>query len=216
MSRFASLYFVLVVLLASFFCIYAIGEYSFGEGDQSTHTLVVQDMFHSGSYLNPTLPEKLYFNKPPLKMWLATLVVGLLGESNFSFRLLDGLLGIGVAILVFRLAVLLFSSEFIGLISVLNLMGTRLFLFGHGARVAVQDTALLLLFILILINLYHFLLSHKACDYKSANKQLLLIGLWTGLAMMCKGAWSLYYRANFLAFTLFNRKSLFFDKAIFF
>ena len=176
-----------VIILSGFFCFYGLGEYSFGEGDQTTHTLVVQDMVHSGSYLTPTLPDKPYFNKPPLKMWIASVAVELFGESNLSYRLVDGLLGVGIAVLTYRLSLLLFGSELIGILAVLNLMGSRLFLFGHGSRVATQDSALIFFLMLNFTQIYYFLHNHFERKFDLAKKSLPLIGLYTGLAIMCKG-----------------------------
>lgn len=182
------------IFIASFFCFWNLGQYSFGEGDQSTHSLVVQDMVHTGSYLNPTVVGKPYFNKPPLKMWVASLVVKVLGESNLSYRLLDGFLGIGIVALVYLLAFKLFQSPVISFVSVLNLLACRLFLFSHGTRVATQDSAQIFFYILALFPLLNAIKElrlskqgNNSESYQYISKQILLIGLWSGFGMLCKG-----------------------------
>ena len=95
---FLSLNFVLLVLsiiIASFFCFYNLGQNSFGEGDQSTHSLVAQDLVFTGNYFQPQILDRPYFSKPPFKMWLVAFIVKAFGESNFNYRVLDGWLPAG-------------------------------------------------------------------------------------------------------------------------
>lgn len=195
LSHFASLKNLLLlfsILLTSFFCLYNLGQNSFGEGDQVTHSLVAQDMVHANSYLSPTVAGRPYFNKPPLKIWLVSLIVKTFGESNFNYRVLDGLIGIAISICVFQLAYKLFANPYISLLSVLNLLGCRLFLFSHGVRVATQDSAQVLLYILALFPLIKIIencrgQSNTNLDPSVSKNSLIKIGFLSGLGMLCKG-----------------------------
>jgi 4-amino-4-deoxy-L-arabinose transferase-like glycosyltransferase len=195
LTQFASLrnlLLVLSILITSFFCLYNLGQNSFGEGDQVTHSLVAQDMVHANTYFKPTVAGKPYFNKPPLKIWLVSLIVKVFGESNFNYRVLDGLIGICIAISIFLLAHKLFSNPYISFLSVLNLLGCRLFLFSHGVRVATQDSSQVLLYILALFPLLKFIeycrnQSNSNTDSPIAKKALIKIGFFSGLGMLCKG-----------------------------
>lgn len=211
LSHFASLKNLLLlvsILITSFFCLYNLGQNSFGEGDQVTHSLVAQDMVHANSYLSPTVAGKPYFNKPPLKIWLVSLIVKTFGESNFNYRVLDGLIGIAISICVFQLAYKLFSNPYISLLSILNLLGCRLFLFSHGVRVATQDSAQVLLYILALFPLIKFIeytpnQGDTALDSSIPRRALIRIGFLSGLGMLCKGLGALIIGPIMLASSIF-------------
>ncbi len=134
-----------VLLVGVFMCVYRIGDYSFGAGDQTTHTKVVQEMLASGNLLNPTVNGKPYYNKPPFKMWLVAGVVSVLGESNFSYRLVDGLCGVALGLMVFVFTHSLLQSRLAAYLAVLTLYGCNLLFFGHGIRNATQDAMMLTL-----------------------------------------------------------------------
>jgi len=185
-----------IAILGTFFCIYNIGGGSFGNGDQTTHSLVVQHMVKFGDLLHPMYDGRLYFNKPPFKMWLATIPVALLGESNFSYRLIDGLSGVGIALAVFFFARALFSSRIIGFFSVFALLGSRVFYFGHGIRNAVQDGMMLFLMTLGTIVGWYFLERIKSSPQRSLWGMALLGGVLIGLAALTKNV------AGYMAFII--------------
>lgn len=135
----------IVLGLALFMCVYRIGDYSFGGGDQTTHSLVVQGFVKGQDLLHPMYAERPYFNKPPFKMWLAAAAVALLGESNFSYRVVDGLCGVGMALLLFTFTVRAFRSRAAGYAALFALLGSSIFFYGHGVRNAVQDSMMNLL-----------------------------------------------------------------------
>lgn len=135
----------IIVLVAALMCVYRIGDYSFGGGDQTTHSLVVQNFVKGGDLLHPEYGGKPYYNKPPFKMWLAAAAVGLLGESNFSYRLVDGLCGVAISVLLFAFVRRAFRSRLAAYLAVLALLGCDLFFFGHGVRNAVQDSMMVCL-----------------------------------------------------------------------
>ncbi|MCC6954816.1 MAG: hypothetical protein IT290_11925, partial [Deltaproteobacteria bacterium] len=82
-----------ITALACFFCLFRLGAWSFGDGDQTTHSKVVQEMVYSGDWWNPTNAGVPYYNKPPLKMWMVATIVSLFGETNFIYRSIDGTAG---------------------------------------------------------------------------------------------------------------------------
>jgi 4-amino-4-deoxy-L-arabinose transferase-like glycosyltransferase len=180
-----------VLLIAVFFCLYGIGDGSFGDGDQTTHSTVVQQMVKHGDYLHPQYHGKLYYNKPPFKMWLATIPVRLFGESNFSYRVIDGLSGIGISLCVFLFAQSLFASRLAAYYSLFALLGARLFFFGHGVRNAVQDSMMLFLMTLGTILGWYFVEAVRRDTEPSSDSRRLWIlavsgGLFIGLAALTK------------------------------
>jgi 4-amino-4-deoxy-L-arabinose transferase-like glycosyltransferase len=86
------------------------------------------------------------FEKPPLKLWLGTLPLFLLGESNFSFRIVDGLLGILWTVLTIRLGIKMFGFGPAVLCAALLPLGVLEVIDSHhGFRRAVLDGLLCVL-----------------------------------------------------------------------
>jgi len=134
---------LLATILAAFCCLWDLGGLSIHyHHDERTHVSVMQEMLSSGDLWNLRLEGTPYLNKPPLKMWLSLPLIKMLGQSNLSFRLLDGVFGVLTCLLTFSLAKKLSSSSWFGLVAVIFLCGNRTFLFDHITRHAVQDSAL--------------------------------------------------------------------------
>lgn len=137
---------VVALLVISFFlCVYKTGFASFGGGDQTTHAKVIQEMHYSGNWLHPTLYNWPYYNKPPFKMWLTLIPISIWGETNFAYRVIDGLCGVFLALTMFLFARSEFRSRTIGWLTALSLLSCQLLYYGHGIRNAVQDGMMLLL-----------------------------------------------------------------------
>ncbi len=199
----------LVIAISSFICIWRIGESSFGEGDQTTHAKVTQEMVYSGRWWHPTHYGGNYFNKPPFKIWLSALVVKFFGESNFNYRILDGLVGVGTVVAIFLFGRYLFQSSLAGLLAALALLGCRSYIFGHGVREAVQDSMVVFLTTLALIISWHFVGSaefvtpnQKRLQYRRAT----FLGLLIGLSILTKHAAGLVGPAIIGIYTLLSRK----------
>jgi 4-amino-4-deoxy-L-arabinose transferase-like glycosyltransferase len=188
--------FVLILAVASFFCLYNLDQGSLSANDETQHVLVTQNMMKTGDYLNLSTGENIYLGKPPLKMWISTIPVWLLGQSNFSFRLTDALFAIGTSLLLYLLAIRMFSSRIAGLVSVLALLGCHIFVLEHVARRAVQDSMLVFLFTLAMYVAWIILPRvsevHRSYALPGENLQTglyqraLLLGLIVGCAIFCK------------------------------
>ncbi|MCC6953152.1 MAG: glycosyltransferase family 39 protein [Deltaproteobacteria bacterium] len=147
---------LLLAPLLIFVCFYNLNDQSIHHVDEATHVRVTQEMLRDGQWWDPKSFGKLYFNKPPFKMWLTAIPVMLLGESNFSYRVIDGLCGVGTALLVYGLSLLLFRSRLAGIFSVIVLLSCRSYVFVHGVRTATQDAMLILLATTAMIAGYKF------------------------------------------------------------
>ena len=130
---------ILVFIVSATFFLADIGENSIRYSDEATHVRVIQEMIASKNYLRPTLDGELYLNKPPLKMWLTVAVIKLIGESNFSFRLIDGLCSAAIVAITFLFACEFFLSVHAGLLASLILLGSAGFFYGGRFNTATQD-----------------------------------------------------------------------------
>lgn len=179
---------LILLLVGGFMCLWGLNNNSFGNGDQTIHAKVVQEFLYYENWMYPTREGKLYLTKPPFKMWLSALALKVLGQSNASYRILDGLSGVGTILCTYWLGRLLFASRLIGLFGALGLMGCRIFYFGHGVRVAVQDSMLLLFTTLALILSWKLIQEIEKSKSSAAKLYLLAIsgGVLIGLAMLTK------------------------------
>lgn len=187
---------IVVLMLAAFPCIYDIDGNSYGEGDQTTHAKVTQEMLHDGHWLIPTNKGKPYINKPPFKMWLVAAPVKLLGESTFSYRILDGIIGVLTVAAIYLFAALLFNSRLCGYLAALAQLGCTGWFFGHGVRESVQDGAMIFFTVLALICGYRFVETavRRPAEFRPDDDTRRLIrlaalgGLFVGLGLMTKSA----------------------------
>jgi 4-amino-4-deoxy-L-arabinose transferase-like glycosyltransferase len=141
---------LLVLGLSAYFFLWNIGASSISQrSDEVIYTRITQGILHTGELFPLMHGNVPTFEKPPLKLWLASLAPLMLGESNFSFRILDGCLGVASVGLTIALAFTLTKSAALALISAALLLGMpELVISHHGFRRAVLDGLLSLLTLL--------------------------------------------------------------------
>lgn len=84
----------LVLLLASVFLLYHLGNEPLQDYDEATYAQVVHEALGSHHYFSMTLGGENYFKKPPLTFWAMMLSETALGENTFAMRLPFVLFGI--------------------------------------------------------------------------------------------------------------------------
>lgn len=145
--------------------------------DEIIHLRVIQEMYHSKDFLTPTYNSDVYYNKPPLKMWLTQIPLSFLGESDFSYRLIDGVLGLILITLVLLLSKNIFNSLSPGPISGFILLLSKELIWGaHGFRKGTQDDLLLVLLTTSYIYLWDVIKESKF-NLKSSVPLFVTIGL---------------------------------------
>jgi len=187
---------VALTLFALFVCFWNLGTASISSDDESIHVRVVQEMIQTHRWIYPTIDGEPYFGKPPFKLALSKLVVLLFGDSNLSFRILDGIAGFGTIAVTFLLALRMFNSLGIAYTAALLLCVNRVFLFKHVVRQAVQDSMLVFLSTAALLLAWELLcLSKRGLGGAERRRRSLLslgIGLLSGCAIWTKSAAGLF------------------------
>jgi 4-amino-4-deoxy-L-arabinose transferase-like glycosyltransferase len=132
---------LLVLGLSGWLFLWNIGANSISlRSDEVIYTRITQGILHRGELLPLMHGNVPTFEKPPLKLWLSTIAPLMLGESNFSFRVLDGCLGVLTVGLTIGLAFTLTKSALVALFSGALLFGMpELVISHHGFRRAVLD-----------------------------------------------------------------------------
>jgi 4-amino-4-deoxy-L-arabinose transferase-like glycosyltransferase len=131
----------LLLVLSSFFFLFHLGSSSVSQAsDEVVYVRVMQGVLHEGSFFPMKHGNLPFFEKPPLKFWLAAVFPYFLGENNLSFRLLDGLLGIASISLSIAIAWRIFGSFPGALIIGFLMLGTPEWVISHHSfRRAVLD-----------------------------------------------------------------------------
>jgi 4-amino-4-deoxy-L-arabinose transferase-like glycosyltransferase len=175
--------------------------------DEVIHTRVTQEMLHSGNWLMPTHGGRPYMNKPPLKMWATASILSIFGESNLTYRFVDGCCGlIIVAVTYFAIYQLGGSALAAAIGSLMPICSPALLLGRHGLRRATQDGALTALCeIATLLGLMLILALRNQASQKKSRTLALTIGSLTGAAVLIKSAAGFLPLAIILPFILLSK-----------
>ena len=138
------------ILFALFISFYNLGYGSFHPEDEALHVSVIQNMINHNHITVPYDENGPYFNKPPLKMWATIPIIKLLGDFPFSYRLIDAFLGFFTSLLIYKIALYLFSSKRSAFFSVLFFLTTDIVLFDMAC--AYRSTHARMIMSLFIIN----------------------------------------------------------------
>lgn len=132
---------VVLLLLSTWLFFWNLGATSISaRSDEVIYVRMVQGILHGGDLFPIYHGNNPSYEKPPLKLWAAAVAPWLMGESNFSFRVLDATLGVAAVLLSVGVAWHLFGRP-LGALAVgfFTLMAPEWILFQHSFRTAVLD-----------------------------------------------------------------------------
>lgn len=90
------------LVLAAFWV--GLGSYGLVEPSDARYAEIAREMWTSGDWAFPRLLGILHFHKPPLLYWLAAGGYAIVGPTEWGARACQGVLGLGLAALVWRFA----------------------------------------------------------------------------------------------------------------
>lgn len=165
----------LVILVASFFFFWRLGEARLIEFDEGIYALVAKNIWQKNDFLTLYLnPAVAWFDKPPLYFWFSALSIKVLGLTSLAPRLPAAVFGLGTVILTFFLGRLLFNQR-VGFVSALILSSTVGFL--YYSRLGMLDSAVTFFLTGALL---FFLLGRKNPRY------FIWMGIFLGLGFLAK------------------------------
>ena len=194
---------LLLLTLSCYLFLYNLGAHSISAAsDEVVYVRVIQGILHQGE-IYPLWHGGLPFHeKPPLKFWLSSVLPLLLGESNLSFRLLDGILGLVCIALSVILSRCLFNSWLGALITGLLLLGAPEWVISHHSFRRVVLDGLLTTLILI-ASIYAWRAYRTLERNEPATRSLAAFSFFCGLAALTKSVAGLVPIASMLVlFTL--------------
>jgi 4-amino-4-deoxy-L-arabinose transferase-like glycosyltransferase len=141
---------LILLSCASFLFLWNLGASSISvRSDEVIYVRITQSIIHNGDLLPLKHGNVPTFEKPPLKLWLGSIAPAVFGESNFTFRVLDGLLGIVAVAITAILAYAVTQHLLIALLGAALLLGMpELVIAQHSFRHAVLDGLLCVLTLL--------------------------------------------------------------------
>jgi 4-amino-4-deoxy-L-arabinose transferase-like glycosyltransferase len=165
--------------------------------DEAIYAEVSKEMVERGEWLTPHSNGRLWFEKPPVYFWATGLLFKLFGISEFWARFASALSGLGVLLLAFLIARRIYGDEWSGVLAVLILLSTQLFV--YYARFGTTDTMLTLF---VLLAVYAYVRSEED------ERFWLLAGASCAMGLMVKGAAGLISPAVLFVASLIDRRLL--------
>jgi 4-amino-4-deoxy-L-arabinose transferase-like glycosyltransferase len=152
-------------------------------GDEAIHALVARESAEPGreSFLPPLYKGRPYVAKPPLKILAVAWIFDRFGPSELHARVLDPVFGVATVVLVFLFGSRLWGP-WTGALAALLLATAQSYLFDHGVRSGVQDSA----FVFLLTAALGLYFLHR--EWGRPVLLLVAAGGALGLAALVKGA----------------------------
>ncbi len=191
----------LIIIISAFLFIPFFGNVHLFDWDEINFAESAREMLVTGDYFHVQIDYREFWEKPPLFIWMQALSMKIFGVNEFAARFPNAIIGIITLALLYLIGSRLFDKRF-GLLWVLAYAGSLLphFYFRSG----IIDP----LFNLNMFLGVYFLFKYfdPAIERRERGLQnLILAGLFTGLAVLTKGpvglllpgsTWAVYYLIN--------------------
>ena len=102
MSLLKKIYYFLIISTTLYICFYQLGLSSLTDWDEAWYGEVAKQMLRSKEYIVPHWNGSVFFDKPPLYMWVTSFVAQFIGLNEFSVRFTSAVAGAITIILAFR------------------------------------------------------------------------------------------------------------------
>lgn len=176
----SSKFYLLCIVIISFILIFAgLGANHLIPWDEAIYSKIAKTMVEKGEYLNMYWKRGvIWYEKPPLMMWLMSFSMNLIGFTSLAARLPSAIFGFATVILVFITAKKYFGKLAAYFASLSLITGIHYLYYTRAAMIDVTAT------FFITLSIFLFLRAKE----KNRNISYLPAGLVTGLAIMTKGA----------------------------
>ncbi len=181
-------YYLFIVIAGLLFYVPFLGGVHLFDWDEVNFAEISREMMVTSNFLKVQVNFLPFYEKPPLFFWIQVLSMKVFGVNEFAARFPNALVGIITLLLVFKIGTILFDRRF-GLIWALAYFGSVLpFLYFKSGII---DP----LFNLMIFSGLWFFIKYKWKREGSSNKtnseknnmELILAGLFVGLAVLTKG-----------------------------
>src|SRR3989338_1178601 len=165
-------------LLSAFLIFVSLGKNHLIPWDEAIYAKISKNMVVSGDYIvQRWVPHEVWYEKPPLYMWMTAAFMKVLGFSSLAARITSALFGFASVLLVFKFGKYMYGKT-AGLISEFVLLTTTQFLYYSRSSMLDVTTTF---FITAAI------FSYWISKYNKRMFWPILSGVFIGLAVMTKG-----------------------------
>jgi 4-amino-4-deoxy-L-arabinose transferase-like glycosyltransferase len=171
-------YVLAIILIAGFLIFINLGKNHLIPWDEAIYAKIAKNMVVNNDYVVQSWRDgKVWYEKPPLYMWMMAGFMNLLGFESLAARLPSAILGLLTVLITFYFANKLFGKT-VGFFAAFILATTTQFL--YYSRTSMLDVSATFF---ITASLYYYYNSRLV----QSNKQLFISGLLAGFSVMIKG-----------------------------
>lgn len=168
-----------IIMLGFFLFMFGNGNYTLFDNSEPHYSRVTQELVQHHDKLTMTFNGADWYVHPPLYFWMLHGLTSVFGWSEFVLRFWEGLFGILGVLVTYQLGKIFFNRR-TGLVAAIILASSLYYVV--ISRLAIFDT---ILNTFLLLTCYYFLVAIK--DPQRRLSAMVLSGLWSGLAVLCKG-----------------------------
>lgn len=176
------LHYILITVIASVLFFPFIGSVHLFDWDEINFAESAREMIVTGNYSQVQINYQAFWEKPPLFIWMQVLSMKVFGVNEFAARFPNAVFGILTLLLIYKVG----RKNFKGHLAhwwVLSYLGaiTPQFYFRTGLIDPVFN-----FFIFLSILQFYKVIKNAETSYNS-NVHFLMAGIYTGIAILCKG-----------------------------
>lgn len=176
------IHYFLIILIASVLFLPYLGSVHLFDWDEINFAESAREMILTGNYSQVQINYQAFWEKPPLFIWMQVLSMKVFGINEFAARFPNVVFGILTLCLIYKTGRKYFKGH-IAHWWVLSYLGaiTPHFYFKTGLIDPVFN-----FFIFLSILEFYKVINRASTNY-NANRHFLMAGVYTGIAILCKG-----------------------------
>lgn len=183
-TKSAKFYLALVALISFVLIFSGLGSTHLVPWDEAIYAQIAKTMLQKGQYLTMywRRPLQVWYEKPPLFMWMVSFFMNLLGPNSLAARLPSAVFGFSTVMVVFVWTKKMFNKHAAFMAALSLVTGIHFLYYSRTAMLDVTTT------FFITLSLYLYWLANK----NTKKVYWLFAGVSAGLAMMTKGVVGLF------------------------
>lgn len=134
-----------IFLISTLYFMWMLWARPFAHPDEGRYIEIPREMLALGDWVTPRLNGVKYFEKPPLFYWLQAIMLKFLGLNEFTMRLVNMLMGVGVVVASFLFARSLLSLRAAWICAVVLMTAPLFFGMAHMITLDMTVTACVVL-----------------------------------------------------------------------
>lgn len=198
-------HYLFIILFGATLFLPGLGSVHLFDWDEINFAESAREMIMTGNYSQVMVNYQPFWEKPPLFIWMQVISMKMFGVNEFAARFPNAIFGILTLCLIYRIGRSIFKGHI-----------AHWWVLCYAGAIAPQfyfKTGLIdpVFNFFIFLSLYQFYKAHKynSTTY-NANRHFLLAGIFTGIAILCKGPVALLIALLVLFSLVFAKRMVWF------